>query len=142
MWTSLIIRLCAPRQNRLDALPPSVRHVVVIPTVPVVFPKLPLSEQALSAIESSGLLKGALQKTGLAAGILDKCGFHLVLSPTLSASVSHCATPVVCQLARFHSTIGHQPVSCIPPFPSSLIPQPCGLSPHACMQIRARQPAG
>ena len=49
------------------------RHLVVIPTVPVVFPKLPFSESALSTINSSGLVKGMLQKTGLADGIMDRC---------------------------------------------------------------------
>ena len=46
---------------------------MVCTTVPVVFPKLPLSELAMTAIEDLPFLKGALQKTGLAAGIIDKC---------------------------------------------------------------------
>ncbi len=60
-------------RDRIAALPPSVKHLVVCTTVPVVFPKLPLSELAMTAIEDLPFLKGALQKTGLAAGIIDKC---------------------------------------------------------------------
>ncbi|CAK0753536.1 hypothetical protein CVIRNUC_002228 [Coccomyxa viridis] len=59
---------------QIAALPPSVKHLVVCTTVPVVFPKLPLSELAMTAIEDLPFLKGALQKTGLAAGIIDKFG--------------------------------------------------------------------
>lgn len=49
------------------------KHIVVCATVPVVFPKLPLSETILSVLEDLPFVKGALQKTGLAAGIVDKC---------------------------------------------------------------------
>lgn len=73
MWYALhclLIAICCPL--RLAALPPTVKHLVVVPTVPVVFPKLPLSEAILQTMDQSQLIKGALQKTGLAAGILDK----------------------------------------------------------------------
>lgn len=49
------------------------KHLVVCATVPVCFPKLPLSELTLTALEDLPFIKGALQKTGLAAGIVDKC---------------------------------------------------------------------
>lgn len=58
---------------RIAALPPTVKHLVVCATVPIVFPKLPLSELTLTALEDLHFIKGALQKTGLAAGIVDKC---------------------------------------------------------------------
>ena len=64
---------------RLAALPPSVKHIVVVPTVPVVFPKLPLSEGILQTIDGSRLIKRALQKTGLASHILDR---HAATSAT------------------------------------------------------------
>lgn len=49
------------------------KHLVVCATVPICFPKLPLSELTLTALEDLPFIKGALQKTGLAAGIVDKC---------------------------------------------------------------------
>ena len=55
------------------------KHIVVCTTVPVVFPKLPLSEATLSVLEDLPFVKGALQKTGLAAGIVDKCALILFL---------------------------------------------------------------
>ena len=55
------------------------KHIVVCATVPVVFPKLPLSETTLSVLEDLPFVKGALQKTGLAAGIVDKCALVLPL---------------------------------------------------------------
>ena len=58
---------------RIEALPATVKHLVVCATVPVCFPKLPLSELTLTALEDLPFIKGALQKTGLAAGIVDKC---------------------------------------------------------------------
>ena len=57
----------------IAALPATVKHLVVCATVPVCFPKLPLSELTLTALEDLPFIKGALQKTGLAAGIVDKC---------------------------------------------------------------------
>ena len=65
--------------RRLAALPPGIRHIVLVPTVPVVFPKLPLSEGILQTIDGSRLIKGALQKTGLASHILDR---HAAISAT------------------------------------------------------------
>ena len=58
---------------RIDALPRSIKHIVVITTVPIVFPKLPLSEVTMTTIDKVPLIKGALQKTGIGAGIVDKC---------------------------------------------------------------------
>lgn len=57
---------------RIGALPQSIKHIVVVTTVPIVFPKLPLSEGTMMTIQSFPLIKGALQKTGLGAGIIDK----------------------------------------------------------------------
>ena len=57
---------------RLAQLPASVKHLVIVFTVPVTFPKLPLSETVLSTIEGMPLLKGAIIKTGVGAGIMDK----------------------------------------------------------------------
>ena len=57
---------------RLAQLPVSVRHLVIVFTVPVTFPKLPLSEAVLATIERMPILKGAMIKTGVGAGIMDK----------------------------------------------------------------------
>ena len=53
-------------------LPPTVNHLVVVFTVPLVYPKLPLSQTVLTAVEGMPLLKGAMTKTGVGAGIIDK----------------------------------------------------------------------
>lgn len=63
---------CALPDCRIDALPQTIKHLVVVSTVPVVFPKLPLSEATFKALDALPFVKGALQKTGLAAGIVDK----------------------------------------------------------------------
>ena len=49
--------------RRLDALPPSVRHVVLVLTVPLVFPELPAQEAVWRALDNAGV-KAAMQKTG------------------------------------------------------------------------------
>lgn len=46
--------------------------MVVVFTVPLVYPKLPLSQTVLTAVEGMPLLKGAMTKTGVGAGIIDK----------------------------------------------------------------------
>jgi len=56
---------------RCAQLPSSVNHLVVF-TVPLVYPCLPLSQAILSAVEGMPLLKGAMTKTGVGAGIIDK----------------------------------------------------------------------
>ncbi|BDA46401.1 Uncharacterized protein YGR266W [Coccomyxa sp. Obi] len=58
--------------KRIGALPQSIKHIVVVTTVPIVFPKLPLSEATFTALDNVPFLKGALQKTGIGAGIVDK----------------------------------------------------------------------
>ena len=65
------------------------KHIVVCATVPICFPKLPLSELTLTALEDLPFIKGALQKTGLAAGIVDKYAPCLFsgLQETFSRSV-------------------------------------------------------
>lgn len=57
--------------HRLRNLPSSVRHVVVVTTVPVIFPNLPLSEFVLKSLNNLEFIKGAMQKTGLAKGLFD-----------------------------------------------------------------------
>lgn len=57
---------------RCARLPPTVNHLVVVFTVPLVYPKLPLSQTVLTAVEGMPLLKGAMTKTGVGAGIIDK----------------------------------------------------------------------
>ncbi|KAK9808440.1 hypothetical protein WJX73_006046 [Symbiochloris irregularis] len=59
---------------RLEQLPTSTKHCVVVHTVPLVFPGLPLSEKVMSAIEHMPIVKGAMTKTGVGAGIIDKFG--------------------------------------------------------------------
>jgi hypothetical protein len=44
--------------RRIDALPRTIKHIVVITTVPVVFPKLPLSEVTMTLVDKLPLLKG------------------------------------------------------------------------------------
>lgn len=78
--------------GRINALPQSIKHIVVVTTVPVVFPKLPLSEATFTAVDNMPFLKGALQKTGIGAGIVDKCApfppYLTILEPSLPLSVS------------------------------------------------------
>ena len=57
---------------RCAQLPSSVNHLVVVFTVPLVYPALPLSQTILGAVEGMPLLKGAMTKTGVGAGIIDK----------------------------------------------------------------------
>jgi hypothetical protein len=49
-----------------------VKHLIVVFTVPIVYPCLPLSQTILTAVEGMPLLKGAMTKTGVGAGIIDK----------------------------------------------------------------------
>ena len=49
--------------RRLGALPPTVRHVVLVLTVPLVFPELPAQEAVWRALDNAGV-KAAMQKTG------------------------------------------------------------------------------
>ncbi|KAL6748880.1 hypothetical protein V8C86DRAFT_1099175 [Haematococcus lacustris] len=61
----------------LRRLPSSVQHLVVVATVPVVYPKLPVVESAakyLSDVSQSAALTAMMQKTGLAAGLLNQFG--------------------------------------------------------------------
>ena len=74
---------------RLAQLPTSVKHLVIVFTVPVTFPKLPLSETVLSTIEGMPLLKGAIIKTGVGAGIMDKYGFSSPFLPPFLACNLH-----------------------------------------------------
>lgn len=53
-------------------MPATVNHLVVVLTVPIVYPKLPLSQTVLTAVEGMPFLKGAMTKTGVGAGIIDK----------------------------------------------------------------------
>lgn len=57
--------------RRLHNLPSSVRHVVMVTTVPVIFPNLPLSEFVLRSLNQLQIVKDAMQKTGLAKGLFD-----------------------------------------------------------------------
>ena len=57
---------------RLSRLPPSTKHVVCLFTVPLVWPKLPLSEGVMTVVDGLPILKGVMTKTGLGAGIVDK----------------------------------------------------------------------
>lgn len=85
---------CGAWCDRIGALPQSVKHIVVNTTVPVVFPKLPLSETTFTAVDSVPFLKGALQKTGIGAGIVDKCA-----SPLTVHLVADLSPPYFCKLA-------------------------------------------
>ena len=76
-------------RSRIAALPQSIKHIVVITTVPIVFPKLPLSEVAMSTIDKTPLVKGALQKTGIGAGIVDKCDCRLPPAHVLIPAGAH-----------------------------------------------------
>lgn len=49
--------------RRLGVLPPTVRHVVLVLTVPLVFPELPAQEAVWRALDNAGV-KAAMQKTG------------------------------------------------------------------------------
>lgn len=57
---------------RCEALPATVKHLVIVLTVPIIFPKLPLSQEILTKIENIKFLKSAMAKTGVGKGILDK----------------------------------------------------------------------
>ncbi|GFH18764.1 uncharacterized protein HaLaN_15620, partial [Haematococcus lacustris] len=62
---------------QLRRLPSSVQHLVVVATVPVVYPKLPVVESAakyLSDVSQAAALTAMMQKTGLAAGLLNQFG--------------------------------------------------------------------
>eukprot|EP00891_Asterochloris_glomerata_P005631 jgi/Astpho2/5631/Aster-x0692 len=59
--------------RRLGALPPTVRHVVLVLTVPLVFPELPAQEAVWRALDNAGV-KAAMQKTGLGDKVSD--AFH------------------------------------------------------------------
>lgn len=61
-----------PSLSRCAELPATVNHLVVVLTVPIVYPKLPLSQTVLTAVEGMPFLKGAMTKTGVGAGIIDK----------------------------------------------------------------------
>lgn len=53
-------------------MPLTVKHLIAVTTVPVIFPKLPASEQVFAMIDSLPVVKGAMQKTGVGKGILDR----------------------------------------------------------------------
>ena len=57
----------------MAALPDTVRHLVIVLTVPIVFAKLPLSEGTLAAIDTLPGVRNALAKTGLGTALIDKC---------------------------------------------------------------------
>ncbi|KAK9863128.1 hypothetical protein WJX84_002391 [Apatococcus fuscideae] len=60
--------------SRLGQMPLTVKHLITVTTVPVIFPKLPASEQVFAVIDSLPVVKGAMQKTGVGKGILDRFG--------------------------------------------------------------------
>ena len=66
--------------GRMAALPETVRHLVLVLTVPIVFAKLPLSEQTLAAIDSLPAVRNALAKTGLGSALVDKCALAAPMS--------------------------------------------------------------
>ena len=47
--------------------------MVCLFTVPLVWPKLPLSEGVMTVVDGLPVLKGVMTKTGIGAGIVDKC---------------------------------------------------------------------
>jgi len=59
--------------QRMAALPGSVRHLVLVLTVPIVFAKLPLSEGAMAMIDALPSLRTTLAKTSLGLSLVDKC---------------------------------------------------------------------
>ena len=59
-------------QCRAEMLPLETKHLVVVMTVPLVWPKLPFSEGVLSAVDKASLLKKTMSKTGVGAGVVDK----------------------------------------------------------------------
>ena len=63
-------QLCGP--CRLSKLPQTTKHVVCLFTVPLVWPKLPLSEGVMTVVDGLPILKGVMTKTGIGAGIVDK----------------------------------------------------------------------
>ncbi|KAK9817992.1 hypothetical protein WJX72_005420 [[Myrmecia] bisecta] len=60
--------------QRILNFPNSVKHLVIVTTVPLLYPKLPLAEGVLATIDAVPLLKKGMQKTGVGASILDKFG--------------------------------------------------------------------
>ncbi|KAK9838336.1 hypothetical protein WJX81_005496 [Elliptochloris bilobata] len=69
--------------QRMAALPDTVRHLVLVLTVPIVFAKLPLSEGTLKAIDSLPAVRNALAKTGLGTALVDNFGHAQLLDDVL-----------------------------------------------------------
>ncbi|PNH09390.1 hypothetical protein TSOC_003985, partial [Tetrabaena socialis] len=65
-------------QDQIARLPAGVRHVVVMATVPLIYPSVPGVEDAMMALAGTGLMANAmttfLQKTGLASKIMSQFG--------------------------------------------------------------------
>ncbi|KAJ9515395.1 hypothetical protein QJQ45_016390, partial [Haematococcus lacustris] len=77
----------AMAQQRLAALPASVRHLVVVAGVPLVYPTIPVVESALTFLSGFGRTKQAvvsmLQKSGLADKLMSPFGTIDVLDDLL-----------------------------------------------------------
>eukprot|EP00798_Chlamydomonas_sp_ICE-L_P030774 gene30774-35813_t len=65
-------------KSKLNALPPSVRHVVVVATVPVIYPKVKIMESTIEYLAKKGkmqkMIQKMLQKSGLAGGFYSQFG--------------------------------------------------------------------
>ncbi|KXZ56912.1 hypothetical protein GPECTOR_1g822 [Gonium pectorale] len=65
-------------QDQVAKLPAGVRHVVVLATVPVIYPTVPCLEDAMDALAGTGIMGNAmslfLQKTGLSSQIYSQFG--------------------------------------------------------------------
>ncbi|GFR40520.1 hypothetical protein Agub_g1089 [Astrephomene gubernaculifera] len=82
-------------QEQVAQLPAGVRHVVVVATVPLIYPSIPGVEEAMLALAGTGLMANALtaflQKTGLSTQIISQFGEPELLDDLLDhwSSPSH-----------------------------------------------------
>eukprot|EP00884_Botryococcus_braunii_P001168 jgi/Botrbrau1/11051/Bobra.92_2s0022.1 len=105
-------RICSPASyhemfQRLHGLPACVKHAVLVTTVPVIFPSLPLSEFVMRSLDQLPLLKGAMQKTGLAKGLFDSFGHAQLLDDIVdhwdAGSHKHERSKLIRRLQHFSS---------------------------------------
>eukprot|EP00798_Chlamydomonas_sp_ICE-L_P005739 gene5739-6031_t len=80
-------------QQRVAALPSTVRHVVIVATVPVIYPKIKIMESAIEFMTGKGRTRQAvnafMQKTGLADSLYNAFG-EVEIQKLLSLAYSLC----------------------------------------------------
>ena len=75
-------------QKRIAALPPGIKHVVVLTTVPVIYPTIPAAETSLSAMSGEGWLGRAMMMIVNIKHVVVVTTMHVTYPPIPAAETS------------------------------------------------------